>query len=62
VRAALGAMSEGRARAEAPGVALRLESEALLELLAGDTALLQGLFGALLEGGRAGAAQPLEGR
>ena len=60
VRAALGGMSEGRARAEAPGVALRLESEALLELLAGDTALLQGLFGALLEGaGALGTRVPL---
>ena len=41
--------ARGRARGEAAGVALRLDGEALLELLAGDTALLQGAFGALLE-------------
>ena len=49
VRQALAGVSGGRARAEAAGFALRLEGEALLELLAGDTALLQGIFGALLE-------------
>ena len=49
VREALAGVSGGRARAEAAGFALRLEGEALLELLAGDTALLQGIFGALLE-------------
>jgi hypothetical protein len=42
-------VSAGRARAVEPGFALRLEGDALLELLAGDTALLQGIFGALLE-------------
>jgi CRP-like cAMP-binding protein len=49
VRQALAGVSGGRARAETAGFALRLEGEALLELLAGDTALLQGIFGALLE-------------
>ncbi len=49
VREALAGVSGGRARAEAAGFALRLEGEALLELLAGDSALLQGIFGALLE-------------
>jgi CRP-like cAMP-binding protein len=49
VRAALAGVRVGRARGEAEGVALRLDSEALLEILAGDTALLQGIFGALLE-------------
>jgi CRP-like cAMP-binding protein len=48
VREALAGVSAGRARAEAAGFALRLEGEAFLELLAGDTALLQGIFGALL--------------
>jgi hypothetical protein len=49
VREALAGVSGGRARAEAVGFALRLEGEALLELFAGDTALLQGIFGALIE-------------
>jgi hypothetical protein len=53
VRAALAGVSGGRARVEAPGLGLRLEADALLELLAGDTALLQGIFGALLEGSKA---------
>ncbi|HXK12275.1 MAG TPA: HEAT repeat domain-containing protein [Vicinamibacteria bacterium] len=39
----------GRARAGAKGFALRLEAEALLGLLASDTALLQGVFAALLD-------------
>ena len=52
VREALGGTGEGRARGEATGLALRLEGEALLELLAGDTALLQGIFGSLLEARR----------
>jgi CRP-like cAMP-binding protein len=47
VREALAGVSGGRARAEAAGLALRIEGLALLELLAGDTALLQGIFGAL---------------
>jgi AAA family ATP:ADP antiporter len=47
VRKALAGVSEGRARIEAAGFALRLDGEAFLELLAGDTALLQGIFGAL---------------
>ncbi len=49
VHEALGGVGGGRARGEAAGFALRLEGEAFLELLAGDTALLQGVFGALLE-------------
>jgi CRP-like cAMP-binding protein len=49
---ALAGLGRGRARAEAAGVALRIEREALLELLAADTALLQGIFGALLERSR----------
>ena len=49
---ALAGVSRGHARAEAAGVALRLEREALLELLASDTALLQGILGALLERNR----------
>jgi ATP:ADP antiporter, AAA family len=49
VREALAGVSGGRARAEAAGLALRLEGEALLELLAGDTGLMQGIFGSLLE-------------
>jgi len=49
VRESLGGLSGGRARAEGAGMALRLDGEALLELLAADTALLQGVFGALLE-------------
>ena len=53
IRAALAGVSGGRARVEAPGLALRLEADALLELLAGDTALLQGIFGALLESSKA---------
>jgi hypothetical protein len=56
VREALAGVSGGRARAEVAGFALRLEGEALLELLRGDTALLQGIFGALIE------ARPVEGR
>jgi len=52
VREALAGVSGGRARAEAAGFALRLEGEAFLELLAGDTALLQGIFGTLLERSR----------
>ena len=52
VREALGGTGEGRARGEATGFALRLEGEAFLELLAGDTALLQGIFGSLLEARR----------
>jgi hypothetical protein len=46
-RKALAGVSEGRARAQTTGVALRLEAEGLLELLAADSALLQGVFGAL---------------
>jgi CRP-like cAMP-binding protein len=57
VHEALGGAGEGRARGEAAGFALRLEGEALLELLAGDTALLQGVFGALLE-----ALRPVDAR
>jgi CRP-like cAMP-binding protein len=49
VRESLGGASGGRARAETSGMALRLDGEALRELLAADTALLQGVFGALLE-------------
>ena len=49
---ALAGVSRGRARAETGGFALRLEGEALLDLLAGDTALLQGIFGVLLERSR----------
>jgi CRP-like cAMP-binding protein len=49
VREALAGVSAGRARGEATGAALRLDREALREILAGDTALLQGIFGALLE-------------
>jgi hypothetical protein len=52
VREALAGVSGGRARATTAGFALRLEGEALLELLAGDTALLQGIFGALIERSR----------
>ena len=52
VREALAGMSGGRARAEAAGFALRIDGEAFLDLLAGDTALLQGIFGALLERSR----------
>ena len=48
VREALAGLSAGSARAEAAGLAIRLEGEALLELLAADIALLQGVFGALL--------------
>ena len=47
VRKALAGLGQGRARAEAAGFVLRLEGEAFVELLAGDTALLQGVFGAL---------------
>jgi CRP-like cAMP-binding protein len=57
VREALGGTGEGRARGEATGFALRLEGEALLELMAGDTAFLQGIFGSLLEG-RPAAGRP----
>jgi AAA family ATP:ADP antiporter len=46
---ALAGVSAGRARGEAAGSALRLDGEALLELLTGDTALLQGTFKALAE-------------
>jgi hypothetical protein len=49
VRAALAGGRAGRARGESEGVALRLDSEAFHDLLAGDAALLQGVFGALLE-------------
>ena len=56
VREALAGVGGGRARAEVAGMALQLEGEALLELLAGDTAFLQGIFGALLE------TTPAEGR
>jgi hypothetical protein len=48
-RGALAGVSEGRARAETAGFVLRIEGEALLELLAADTDLLQGMFGVLLE-------------
>jgi ATP/ADP translocase/HEAT repeat protein len=51
VRAALAGVSGGRARVEAPGSGLRLEADALLELLASDAALLQGVFYALGPGG-----------
>jgi CRP-like cAMP-binding protein len=54
VRGALAGVGEGHARAEAAGFALRLDGEAFLELLAGDTALLQGIFGAVLEALRHG--------
>jgi len=40
----------GRARVTAPGQALRIEGEALFELLAEDTDLLRALFAALWEG------------
>ena len=49
VREALAGVAAGRARGEAAGVALRIDGEALVELLTGDAALLQGTFGALLE-------------
>ena len=63
VRASLGELSGGRARAEAAGMALRLDGEALLELLAADTALLQGVFFALLEAaGKRGAERVSEAR
>ncbi|HKZ31096.1 MAG TPA: Npt1/Npt2 family nucleotide transporter [Vicinamibacteria bacterium] len=52
VREALAGVSRGRARAETAGFALRLEGEVFIELLAGDTALLQGIFGTLLERSR----------
>jgi CRP-like cAMP-binding protein len=58
VRGALAGMSSGRARGEGAGVVLRLEGEALLELLAGDGALLQGVFGALLETVRGAGPRP----
>jgi CRP-like cAMP-binding protein len=51
--AALAGIPGGRARVEAPGTALRLEADALLELLAGDSALLQGIFGVLQDGASA---------
>jgi AAA family ATP:ADP antiporter len=51
--AALAGVAGGRARVESPGTALRLEADALLELLAGDSALLQGIFGVLEEGANA---------
>ncbi len=51
-RRALAGVSGGKARGEANGVALRLDGEALLEILAGDPDLLQGVFGALLESAR----------
>jgi hypothetical protein len=54
VREALGGTDGGHTRADTTGFALRLEGEALLELLASDTALLQGIFGALLERRRSG--------
>ena len=57
VHEALGGVGGGRARGEAAGFALRLDGEAFLELLAGDTALLQGIFGALLE-----ALSPVDAR
>jgi CRP-like cAMP-binding protein len=57
VRAALAGFGEGRARGVAAGVALRLDAEALRELLAADVALLQGTFGALQEMVRDGAAR-----
>ena len=59
VREALAGVSGGKARGEANGVALRLDGEALLEILAGDSALLQGVFGALLE--TRGSAAPRQG-
>jgi CRP-like cAMP-binding protein len=49
VRGALAGQSAGKARGAANGVALRLDGEAFLEILAGDPDLLQGVFGALLE-------------
>jgi len=49
VPATLAGTGGGRARVEAAGAALRLEGEALLELLAADAALLQGVFAAILE-------------
>ncbi|HUL75627.1 MAG TPA: cyclic nucleotide-binding domain-containing protein, partial [Vicinamibacteria bacterium] len=42
----------GRARAGVRGSVLQIEAEALLALLAGDAALLQGVFGALFERAR----------
>jgi AAA family ATP:ADP antiporter len=42
-----------RARAATAGMTLRLDGEALREVLAADTALLQGVFGALIENVRA---------
>jgi HEAT repeat protein len=58
-RAALGGVGAGKARGEAAGVALRLDGEALVEILAGDPALLQGVFGALL--GTRGTTAPRQG-
>jgi AAA family ATP:ADP antiporter len=57
VRAALAGVGVEHARGEATGVALRLDGEALLEILAGDTALLQGVFGALFESTRDAGAR-----
>jgi HEAT repeat protein len=45
----LGGVRGGRVRVTAPGSALRIDGEALLELLSSDPGLLQGLFGALQE-------------
>ncbi len=47
VRETLAGARGGPARVTAPGRALRIEGDALLELLAEDTDLLQGLFSAL---------------
>jgi CRP-like cAMP-binding protein len=49
---ALGGVPRGRARGTASGWALRLDGDALLELLVADTALLQGVYGALRDAAR----------
>ncbi len=49
VRETLAGVGGTRARAEAAGLAVRIDAEALFELLAADTDLLRGTFGVLLE-------------
>ncbi len=49
VRETLAGIGGTRARAETAGLAYRIEAEALFELLAADTGLMQGTFGVLLE-------------
>ncbi len=48
----LGGVPRGRARGTAAGRVLRLDGDALLELLVADTALLQGVYGALRDAAR----------